>query len=487
MKKLVLAICITATFVSCGASATGKVDLTNPFNHATRPELAAEAKARAEADKSINADLQNSKAAGQAAYNHLDGKIDGVNADLQSSKAAGEAAYNQVQGQLGGQQTQINAVQNAAQIANEKADAGAVRMDGIEGQAKVTDDRSINNAVRLDGVEGAVRETNTALAGAVGAQQGINGQVQNQISDVNGKAVNAQNTADHAVGLGQTGINDAYNAQQTANTAVGLGQKGINDAYNAQATADNAYNKAHVAQQGVDKNSADIKATNGVVAGHTTQLADHDTRITNNTTAIKNTNTVVTQNSADIKSNTTTINQHTTQINSNTQNIAATSATVSKHTQQITSLDGRTTATEQVNTRQDVQLGQHSQALNEYGQRLATQEDISAALSQSFAGYTASSSRRMDAMQSQINSVDRKAEKAQNMGAAAFAAATLQFDTNQDAGFQIAGGAATLGGKQAMAFGAGGAVTKNLAVFANVVTASSVNGAGVSATYSFGR
>lgn len=59
------------------------------------------------------------------------------------------------------QDTHINNVQNAAQIANEKADSGAVRMDGIEGsvretntQLAITDGRSINNAVRLDGVEG---------------------------------------------------------------------------------------------------------------------------------------------------------------------------------------------------------------------------------------------------------------------------------------------------------------------------------------------
>lgn len=51
------------------------------------------------------------------------------------------------------QDEHIGAVQNAAQIANEKADAGAVRADGIEQRATVTDDRSIHNAVRLDGVE----------------------------------------------------------------------------------------------------------------------------------------------------------------------------------------------------------------------------------------------------------------------------------------------------------------------------------------------
>lgn len=61
------------------------------------------------------------------------------------------------------QDTHINAVQNAAQSANEKADAGAVRMDGIEHQAGVLDSRVGQTEVRLDTVEGGVRETNTQL------------------------------------------------------------------------------------------------------------------------------------------------------------------------------------------------------------------------------------------------------------------------------------------------------------------------------------
>lgn len=58
------------------------------------------------------------------------------------------------------QDTHINAVQNAAQSANEKADAGAVRADAIEKSLANTDNRSINNAVRLDGAESGIRETN---------------------------------------------------------------------------------------------------------------------------------------------------------------------------------------------------------------------------------------------------------------------------------------------------------------------------------------
>lgn len=62
-----------------------------------------------------------------------------------------------------GQDEHINAVQNAAQIANEKGDVLAVRADNTEASLAVTDNRSINNAVRLDGVEGGLRETNAQV------------------------------------------------------------------------------------------------------------------------------------------------------------------------------------------------------------------------------------------------------------------------------------------------------------------------------------
>lgn len=51
------------------------------------------------------------------------------------------------------QDDHINAVQGAAQSANEKADAGAVRMDGIEKQAGVLDSRVGATEVRADKLE----------------------------------------------------------------------------------------------------------------------------------------------------------------------------------------------------------------------------------------------------------------------------------------------------------------------------------------------
>lgn len=63
------------------------------------------------------------------------------------------------------QNEHINAVQDAAQSANEKADAGAVRADNIEKSLANTDERSINNAVRLDGVESKNDDQDKVISG----------------------------------------------------------------------------------------------------------------------------------------------------------------------------------------------------------------------------------------------------------------------------------------------------------------------------------
>lgn len=84
--------------------------------------------------------------ASSASAANLDHLIPASRAQLNNETSQRIAADSQIQGQL-------NDVQNAAQIANEKGDAGAVRMDGIESSLANTDGRSINNAVRLDDVE----------------------------------------------------------------------------------------------------------------------------------------------------------------------------------------------------------------------------------------------------------------------------------------------------------------------------------------------
>lgn len=118
MKKLIVA---TAFILASTQALASGFDITNPFNHATRTELAKETKARVDGDKAVQSNL--------------------------------DTAISQQQANNHQQQTQLNAVQDAAQIANEKGDANAVRADGIEKSLANTDNRSINNAVRLDGVE----------------------------------------------------------------------------------------------------------------------------------------------------------------------------------------------------------------------------------------------------------------------------------------------------------------------------------------------
>lgn len=63
-----------------------------------------------------------------------------------------------------GIETNLGNVQTAAQIANEKADGLAVRADTADKAHAVTDNRSINNAVRLDGVEQVNDQQNVAIS-----------------------------------------------------------------------------------------------------------------------------------------------------------------------------------------------------------------------------------------------------------------------------------------------------------------------------------
>ena len=93
----------------------------------------------------------------QGQVDHLGGKVSdlkGRTSGLETRTTTLETRADANDLRNDSQDAHINAVQGAAQAANEKADAGAVRMDGIEGSLANTDDRSINNAVRLDGVEG---------------------------------------------------------------------------------------------------------------------------------------------------------------------------------------------------------------------------------------------------------------------------------------------------------------------------------------------
>ena len=140
------------------------------------------------------------------------------------------------------QDDHINAVQSAAQSANEKADAGAVRMDGIErnvgavqGAAQTANDRAGALEVRADAAESGIRETNAQL----------------EVTD-----------------------------KRSQNNAVRL------DGYDSDIKQ--LYSNGEYVQSRIDAANANIQAnrdalrnTNKVVSQHSAQLADHEQRLDN--------------------------------------------------------------------------------------------------------------------------------------------------------------------------------------------------------------
>lgn len=510
MKQIALALVVASSVAVSGhAAATGSHndDWTNPFDHATRTELKAEATTRANADKDlqkqidqkgydintqakridgVNADLQASKAAGAAAYTELKGAIGGVNDDLQSSKAQAASAIGAVDSKANAinkdlQDSKAAGVAIAGQL-NDKIDQ--TRADGAAAIGKVSE------AVKsVDGKANAINDDLQASK-AVGAaaiaeqtkinasQAATNGHVQQQISDVNGKAVNAQNTADVAVGLGQKGINDAYNAQQSANHAEGTAQKAGNDAYNAQQTANYAVGQGQ-------KNGNDIVNLQNTTKAQGTQINTNTTNIAKNTTSINNLNTVTSQHTTQINNLDGRVTTNTTNITKNTNDIKATNVVVNQHTQQIATINDVNTAQQvqinnntNVNARQDATLGQHATAINNLDGRTTALEDYSRDMDVRLGG-------RLDSQQSQINKNARDVKEAKNMAAGALAVAGQQFCTGQECGFQTAISASTIGGSQALAVGMGGAVSENVFLNAAFTKAGSVSGGVVSGTYRF--
>lgn len=384
MKKMIsLALVMSAAFISCGASAGGYGHNNNGHHggydsgkdHATKRELKAEANTRYNADKALQHNINKEADTRYQADKHLQKQTTSVNGDLQGAKAYQGGVNQQVQHQIGQVDQKATGAQQAAQIANEKADAGAVRADGIEQRATVTDNRSINNAVRLDGAEAGIRETNGAVAavngdlqGAKQYQGGVNQQVQGQIK------VNSDNIAS---------VNgDLQGAKEY--------QGGVNHQVQGQITNINTVNAN---QQ-------------------------------------------------------TTLNQHTSQITTINDVNAA---------QQTQINTGAA-----INNRQDGQIGQLQSYASDMDQRLGG---------------------RLDSQQSQINKNSRDIKEAKNAAAAALAVAAHQFSTDRSAGFQTAISAATIGGSQAIAVGAGGAVSENVFINAAFTKSGSVTGGAVSGTY----
>lgn len=177
----------------------------------------------------------------QTSVAHTDVKVARADADR---KAGDDALQGQITSKLStqverdaGQDTHINAVQGAAQSANEKADAGAVRMDGIETQAGVLDGRVGGVEVRADKTEQDIRDTHVQMD--VDRQQRVDGDRM-----LSGRIT--QNSSD---------IVQLYSNGEYAQSRI--------DAANAN----------------IQANHDAIRSTNRVVSQHTEQLANHEQRI----------------------------------------------------------------------------------------------------------------------------------------------------------------------------------------------------------------
>lgn len=172
---------------------------------------------------------------------HTDVKVARADADR---KAGDDALQGQITSNLSsqaerdaGQDTHINAVQGAAQSANEKADAGAVRMDGIEKQAGVLDGRVGGVEVRADKTEQDIRDTHVQMDSD--RQQRVDGDRMLSVRIT-------QNSSD---------IVQLYSNGEYAQSRI--------DAANAN----------------IQANHDAIRSTNRVVSQHTEQLANHEQRI----------------------------------------------------------------------------------------------------------------------------------------------------------------------------------------------------------------
>lgn len=173
----------------------------------------------------------------QTSVAHTDAKVARADAD----RAKGdEALQAQITRNLSnqaardaGQDDHINAVQGAAQAANEKADGLAVRADAAEGairetnaQVAVTDSRSINNAQRIDGVEK------------------VNGQQDKAISS---------------------------NTQRIATSEGDIKQLYANGEY--------AQSRIDAANANIEANRSALVSSNKRIAANTAQLANHEQRL----------------------------------------------------------------------------------------------------------------------------------------------------------------------------------------------------------------
>lgn len=153
------------------------------------------------------------------------------------------------------QDDHINAVQGAAQTANDRAGNLEVRADASEAAirdtqnaAQIANDRAGNLEVRADATEGAIRETNAQMESD--RQQSIDRDA------VNAKAITAESQV---------------RAEANVKLAAGIST--------AQSTGDYAVSRSDLALRNAAVNAQAIRSTNAKVAEHSRTLANHEQRL----------------------------------------------------------------------------------------------------------------------------------------------------------------------------------------------------------------
>ena len=227
----------------------------------------------------------------------IDGKADkaAFEADQKRQDDAQAAAVDKQKGVDSAQNDHINAVQDAAQTANDRATYLEGRADQTEEairetnkQLEVTDGRSIDNAKRLDGVE----QTNDRQDGQIAGNKAA---IEQEAKDrVAGDAKTLQDANSYTTGAvkAQADIQKGVDAKQdsdiTANTSAIKNETTVRSQQftqlsagveQAQATGEYAHSRIDAANANIETNRQALANTNKRVAANTEQLANHEQRI----------------------------------------------------------------------------------------------------------------------------------------------------------------------------------------------------------------
>ncbi len=257
MKKVILSVAI-------GMALSFSANAANPDNNSSGSAYDRKQDARIDAfQSSINGKVDQSVF--EADQQRQDANIDQTKQAIANESNIRNQKDQELQSQINGkvgqadfeasQQAQnehINAVQGAAQTANDRATNLEGRADAVEqavrdtnAQVAVTDARSINNAERLDGVEAK------------------NGQQDATLADHDSRITLTANGLASEV---------ATRSEQVATLTTGVAA--------ARATGDYANSRVDAANANIEANRQALVNTNKRVAQNTADIAGHEQRIT---------------------------------------------------------------------------------------------------------------------------------------------------------------------------------------------------------------